>query len=253
MAPSYHYALSDHDQQSISYRDKDLASEVLGELSFPETLYYTWTGDLPDAGEERVLEATLNTLMLHGVTPSTLVSRLTLVSEPEAVQAAVANAVNGVGSRLIGTMKECAEALQAAAAAEDRDAAVEALVTEYVDGDDRFPGIGHPHLEPVDPRAERLFEIADAEGVAGEHVAILESVRDAFEARTGAALPINATGAIAALSADMGLSPTAARGIAIVSRATGVVAEVLAEQSAPMATDVWQHVDANAVNADDED
>jgi citrate synthase len=250
MAPSYHYALSDHDHESISYRDIDLASEVLGERSFPETLYYTWTGELPDAGERRVLEAMLNTLMLHGVTPSALVSRLTLVSEPDAVQTAVANAVNGVGSRLIGTMKECAEDLHRISAAEDREAAIDALVTEYAEGDERFPGIGHPHLDPVDPRAERLFEIAEAEGVAGEHVEILDAVRDGFEARIGAELPVNATGAIAALSADMGLPPTAARGIAIVSRATGVVAEVLAEQSTPMATDVWQHVEANAGDTD---
>lgn len=242
---SYRYDLSDHDAESISYRDRDLATEVLGELSFPETLFYTWTGDLPDPGEERVLEAMLNTLMLHGVTPSTLVSRLTLVSEPDAVQAAVASAVNGVGSRLIGTMKECSAALHEVAAADDREAAIETLVAEYAASDDRFPGIGHPHLEPVDPRAERLFELADEAGVRGEHVDLLADIRDAFEAEFDATLPINATGAIAALSADMGLPPTAARGIAIVSRATGVVAEVLAEQTEPMATDVWQHVDAN--------
>jgi citrate synthase len=249
MAP-YQYALSDHDAESISYRDRDLASEVLGELSFPETLYYTWTGDLPDPGEERVLEAMLNTLMLHGVTPSTLVSRLTLVSEPDAVQAAVASAINGVGSRLVGTMKECSAALHEVAAADDPDAAVEALVAEYAASGDRFPGIGHPHLEPIDPRAERLFDLADEAGVAGEHVELVRDVRDAFEAEFDTTLPINATGAIAALSADLGLPPTAARGVAIVSRATGVVAEVLTEETDPIATDVWEHVDANTERPD---
>ncbi|MFB6312240.1 MAG: citryl-CoA lyase [Salinirussus sp.] len=242
MAPEYPYALSAHDEASISYREKDLASEVMGELGFTETLYYTWTGEMPDAGERRVLTAMLNSLMLHGVTPSTLVSRTVLVSEPDAVQAAVASAINGVGSRLIGPMKECSEDLQRVSAADDRKTAIEQLVEEYATGDDHFPGIGHPHLDPVDPRAVRLFELADEADVAGEHVEILEEIRDAINPD----LPINATGAIAALTADMGLPPAGARGIAIVSRTAGVLAEVLAEQDTPFASEVWQHVDEHA-------
>lgn len=242
MAPEYPYALSAHDKESISYRDMDLSTEIMGELGFTETLYYTWTGEHPDAGERRVLTAMLNSLILHGVTPSTLVSRTVLVSEPNAVQAAVASAINGVGSRLIGPMKECSEDLQRVSAVDDRAAAVDTLVEEYKASDGHFPGIGHPHLDPVDPRAERLFELAEAEGVAGEHVELLREIRDAFDP----GLPINATGAIAALTADMGLPPAGARGIAIVSRTAGVVAEVLDEQENPFASDVWQHVDEHA-------
>lgn len=242
MAPEYPYDLSSHDTESIAYRDMDLTTEIMGELGFAETLYYTWTGNHPDEGEQRVMTAMLNSLMLHGVTPSTLVSRTVLVSEPDAVQAAVASAINGVGSRLIGPMKECSEDLHRVSAADDREDAIETLVEAYRRGDGHFPGIGHPHLDPVDPRAERLFELAEAEDISGEHVEILKDIRNAFD--TG--LPINATGAIAALTADMGLPPAGARGIAIVSRTAGVVAEVLAEQEAPFASEVWQHVDEHA-------
>lgn len=243
---TYETRLSDHDAESITVRERDLSAEILGERSFPAAMYYLWTGDDPTPGEERVLDAMLSSLMVHGVTPSTLVSRVTLLSEPEAVQVAVANAVGGVGSRYIGTMKDCSEHLHDLTEAADREAAIEGLVAEHLEAGRRFPGIGHPHLDPVDPRAERLFELATDGDVAGEHVDILEAVRARFEAETGADLPINVTGAIAALTADMGMSPTAARGVAMVSRATGVVGEVLEEQERPIAGDIWQHVDANA-------
>jgi citrate synthase len=246
MAHEYEFRLSSHDETSISVREKDLTSEVMGELSFSGSLYYLWTGTEPTPGEEELLGAMLSGLMVHGVTPSTLVSRLTLFSEPKAVQTAVASAIGGVGSQFIGTMKECSEHLHDVVDAENTDAAVDDLVATLLDRGEQFPGIGHPHLDPVDPRAERLFEMADEADVTGEYTETLRAVQSAFEAETGADLPINVTGAIAALTADMGMSPTAARGIAIVGRATGVVGEVLEEQERPIAGEIWQHVDENA-------
>lgn len=246
MSLEFETRLSAHDSESIAFREKDLSSEVMGELTYTETMFYLWTGEEPSSEERRLLDAMVSCLMVHGVTPSTIVSRLTLLTEPNAVQTAVASAVNGVGSRFIGTMKECAEILANIAAAEDSDEAIADLVSQYSEGDDRFPGLGHPEFDPIDPRAEKLFELAEDGDVAGEHVAALHDVQAAFEAETGADLPINATGAIAAVALDLGLSPTAARGIAVVSRATGVVAELLEEEQRPMATDIWQTVDENA-------
>lgn len=248
MSRTFETRLSTHDSETVTYREKDLPTEVMGELTFTETLYYVWTGDEPTAEERRVLDAMASSLMVHGVTPSSILSRLTLLTEPDAVQTAVANAVNGVGSRFIGTMKECAEDVEDVAAEDDRGAAIDDLVTRYREREEQFPGIGHPEFEPIDPRARTLLELAETEEIAGVHTDVLHEIRDAFENRTGAELPINVTGAIAAVSLDMGLTPTAARGIAIVSRATGVVAEVLEEEESPIAFDVWQEIDENAVD-----
>lgn len=251
MSREFETRLSAHDSESIAFREKDLTTEVMGRMTFTDTLYYMWTGEEPTPAERRLLDAMTASLMVHGVTPSSIVSRLTLLTEPNAVQNAVATAVAGVGSRFIGTMKECAEDLEALADADDREAAVDALVARYRERGDRFPGIGHPEFDPVDPRAETLFEMAEEGDVAGEHVDLLRDVRAAFEADAGIDLPINATGAIAAVTLDMGLPPTAARGIAVVSRATGVVAEILEEEQNPMAFDIWQAVDENVTRPEE--
>ena len=234
--------LSSHDATGVTVRDRDLVTEVMGELDFASTVHLLLTGDDPTEAEARLVDAMLTSLMVHGTTPHAIAARMTLHSEPQAVQAAVASGLLGVGSRFAGAMLESARALQALAAADDDDA-VAALVSTYREEGDRFAGIGHPHFDPVDPRAERLFDLARDADVAGEHVDRLHAVRDEFAAQTGAELPVNVTGAIAAITSDLGLPPEAARGFAIVSRAAGLVAEVVEEAEDPMAGAIWRFVD----------
>jgi len=250
--PTFETALSRHDTESIQVRNLDLTSEVMGELPFPAAMYYLWTGEEPTAGEVRLVDAMLSSLMVHGTTAPAIAARLTAHTEPEATQAAIASGILGVGSRFVGTMKGCARHLRDIEESDDREAAVADLVADFRERGAGFPGIGHPHLHPVDPRAETLFEMADEEDIAGDHVAILADIQEAFEAATGADLPINVTGAIAAVGTDMGLSPDALRGIAVISRAAGVTGEVLEEHEHPYGGDIWNLVDSNTVDTEEE-
>ena len=239
--------LSTYDTTSITVRDRDLADEIMGELSFGGSVYLLWTGEVPTEGQARTVDAMLSSLMVHGRTPHALASRLTALSAPDSLQGAVASGLLGVGSQFVGSMQEAAAVLQELAGEpeDEREAAVEAVVAEYRERGDPFPGIGHPFHEPVDPRAERLFEVAEEEGVAGVHIDLVREVQASFEEATGLDLPVNVTGAIAAVASDMGLSPEAARGLAIVSRAAGLVAAVIEEQSRPVAMDVWDYAEEN--------
>lgn len=251
MSKNWESHLSTHDDQAIYYRDKNLSSEVMGEMDFGGAVYHLITGEEPSEGEQRVVSAMLSCLMVHGTTPHAIATRLTYLSEPRSIQGAVASGLLGVGSRFAGAMQQGARDLQSIAEAEDTDAAIDDLVTEYGNSDERFAGIGHPHLKPVDPRAQRLFELAEEADVVGVHTEILHDVQAAFEEDTGYDLPINITGAIAAVSSDLGLPPEGARGMAIISRSAGLVAEVLEEQKDPVGMDIYQFVDGE-MSATDE-
>ena len=237
--------LSTYDTTSITVRDRDLADEIMGELSFGGSVYLLWTGEVPTEGQARTVDAMLSSLMVHGRTPHALASRLTALSAPESLQGAVASGLLGVGSQFVGSMQEAAAVLQELAGepGDEREAAVAAVVAEYRERGDPFPGIGHPFHEPVDPRAERLFEVAEEEGIAGVHIDLVREVQAGFEEATGLDLPVNVTGAIAAVASDMDLSPEAASGLAVVSRAAGLVAAVIEEQSRPVAMDVWDYAE----------
>jgi len=242
MAEEFPTELSTYDADSVTVRGQEL-SGMMGETGFGAAVYLLWTGDEPSEGEARLVDAALCSLMVHGRTPHALAARLTYLSEPDSLQGAVASGLLGVGSRFVGSMQECAEVLRELVAEDDPEAALEAVVAAYRERGDPFPGIGHPFHDPVDPRARRLFEIAEEEGVAGDGVALLRALQAAFEEATGLDLPVNVTGAIAAVATDLGLSPTAARGLAILSRTAGLVAAVLEEQDRPIARDVWSYAE----------
>lgn len=229
--------LSTYDAESITVRGESLSEEVMGVRGFGESMLLLVTGEKPTDGEGRVADAILSSLMVHGLTPHAIATRMVLLAEPNSVQGAVAAGLLGVGDRFVGAMQECTELLYELDA---EDATVEELVESYREAGEPFPGIGHPFHEPVDPRAVRLFEIAEEEGIAGEGVERVRAVQDEFEAVTGKRLVINLTGAIAAVAYDMDLSPEAARGLAIVSRAAGLVAEVVEERENPMAMELWE-------------
>ena len=42
-----------------------------------------------------------------------------------------------------------------------------------------MPGFGHPLHRPVDPRAERILELAEARDAGGPHVALVRELREA--------------------------------------------------------------------------
>ena len=61
----------------------------------------------------------------------------------------------------------------------------------------------------VDPRAERILELADERGVSGPNVALARELRDAVAETWGKPLPMNVSMPIAAVLLDLGF-PVAA-------------------------------------------
>ncbi len=107
------------------------------------------------------------------------------------------------------------------------DAAARRVVEEAVAAKRRLPGLGH-RVHTTDPRVKVLFDMARAEGVAGDGIAFMEALE--AEARTRIKpLPMNIDGALAAILHDMGFAPPAGRFLFIIGRVAGLTAEVAEE------------------------
>jgi citrate synthase len=104
----------------------------------------------------------------------------------------------------------------------------------------RIPGLGHPLHKPVDPRTKRLFEIARETGHYGKYCKAMEQI--ALEKK----LVLNATGAIGALSCELGLDWRAVRGIGVMARAVGLVGHILEETRNPIALELWERAEEEA-------
>ena len=232
------------DETSITIRGRSLVRDLIGQLSFTEMMLFQMTGQMPTRTQTVLLDAVLVTLMEHGFTPSAIVTRLIYDSAPEALQSAVAAGLLGVGSTFIGTMEGCAALIdEMLEAPEGVQARAAAIATRFREQRRPLHGFGHPYHKPDDPRPPRLFEIAAQEGVPGRHIAALQTLSQEVDRVYGRHITINATGAIAAVLGEIGIPQSVMRGIAVVSRAAGLVGHILEEQQRPAARFIWDAVE----------
>jgi citrate synthase len=170
--------------------------------------------------------------------PTNVAARMTLAADPESLQGAVAAGILGAGTVVLGSSEECARLLASAHSAVEGGAEREPLVEDmtralHVAGD-KLPGFGHPIHRPVDPRAERILELADERGVAGPHVALAREFRDAAAEVWGKPLPLNVSMAIAAVLLDLGFPSHTVKAIPILARTASLLAHLAEEQEHPL-------------------
>jgi citrate synthase len=139
---------------------------------------------------------------------------------------------------LLGTAEECARLLEAAqrqvsSGGEPAAAATHAARAVKASGG-KLPGFGHPVHRPLDPRAERMLELADARGVSGPHVTLARCFRDAAAEAWGRPLTMNVSMPIAAVMLDLGFAPTAVKAVPILARTAGLLAHLAEEREQPL-------------------
>jgi citrate synthase len=236
----------------ITMADRDLPGEIMGSLSLTDLTHLLITHSEPTSGQRRVLDAVLVSLADHGLTPSALSARLTYTGAPEAIQGAVAAGLLGAGSVFLGPTGDTAEFLAAALAGVDDepdDASLEQVATSAVsarlDAGLRVPGLGHPVHKTADPRTARLYELAEQEGTLGPHLRLLRIVAGVQEEFSGRALPINGAGAAGAALADLGYPPAIVRGVVLIGRTAGLVAQLAEEAEQPIGPALWMQADGH--------
>jgi citrate synthase len=227
-----------------------LPGDILGHMSLADLSFLQLTGREATLQQSRVYDAVLITLVEHGLTPSALAARLTYAGAPESLQAAVAAGLCGLGSVFVGTTEGVATMLDRALASDDGtldlNEAAAAIVADFQARAAIIPGLGHPFHKPIDPRTPRLFEIAGDNGLAGRHVELMQRIEGEAKRVMGKNLPINATGAIGALTGELGLPPKVVRGLGVMARAIGLVGHLLEESEQPLALELWRRADDEA-------
>jgi citrate synthase len=216
-------------RERIVVRGKDLPNEILGHLNLGDMAFLELTGRVPNEKESKIFNAMVVTLVEHGITPSALAARLTYLGAPEALQAAVAAGLLGLGSIFVGSMEGVAKMLS-------ENPSLDRILAQ----NNRIPGLGHPLHKPLDPRTVRLFEIARETGHYGKYCKLMEAI--AKEKK----LTLNATGAIGALACELGLDWKIVKGLGVMARAVGLVGHILEETRAPMAEEIWQRIEEEA-------
>lgn len=230
----------------IFVRGHDLTEELIGKVSLGDVAFLELKDRLPTPQESVMFNALVVTLVEHGLTPSTIAARLTYFGAPEALQAAVAAGLLGMGDRFGGSIEQAARMLQEAPNGGDARAVAKKIVDAHKHAKTIVPGLGHPIHKPEDPRTVRLFALATENGFAGRHVRLMGLIAEEATAAYGRNLPVNATGAIGAIASEMDIPWRITRGLAVMARAIGLVAHLQEEMEDPMAAEIWARAEDEA-------
>jgi citrate synthase len=234
----------------IEVHGMSLPNELLGHINLGDMAFLLLVGRRPTPQESVLFNAVAVTLVEHGITPSSLAARLTYAGAPEALQAAVAAGLCGLGTVFVGTTEGTAkmlyEALPRGTLGADLERIARDTVAAFRGRGQIVPGLGHPLHKPIDPRTPRLFQLAKENGFSGDYIRLEQLICAEAQRVTGKVLPINATGAIGAICCELGLPWQIVRGIGVFARAIGLVGHILEESKNPIALEVWQRVEDEA-------
>ena len=213
--------------------------ELMGRVTFAQAIFLALKGELPSPQMTRLLNAILVSSIDHGVTPPSALAARTAVSTGAQLNAAIAVGVLSINRYHGGAIFECMGILQeglqrVAMGNKSIDAVAGDLIAEYKVEKKRVAGLGH-RIHTADPRTDRLFFLAEELGLAGDGVAMIRALHNAFKSK-GKQLPINVDGAIAALLVDMDIPRELANAFFIIARVPGLVAHIHEEgmQQRPM-------------------
>jgi citrate synthase len=205
--------------------------ELMGRVSFGETVYLVLRGELPGVEAGRLMEAMLVASIDHGVTPPSALSVRNAASTGAPLNACIAAGALAVNRHHGGAVEDCIRLLSRGVtrigSGDSAAAAALALVAEEKAAGRRLPGFGH-RVHTDDPRSHRLLALAKESGAAGNHVELAEAIV-AVLASSGKPLPLNVDGAIAAVLADLSFAPELANGFFILARTAGWMAHVAEE------------------------
>jgi citrate synthase len=215
----------------VEVRGRDLTGDLMGRVTFTEYFHLLLTGREPTEEQRYFLDLLLVAIAEHGMMPTNVAARMTLAADPGSLHGAVAAGILGAGPVVLGTAEDCARLLDAAVTSGSEPGKIG---REIHAAGGRVPGFGHPVHRPVDPRAERILELADARGVSGPHVMFARALSDVVAEVWRKPLPMNVSMPVAAVMLDLDFPASAVKAVPILARTAGLLAHLAEERERPL-------------------
>ncbi|MEE1134044.1 MAG: citryl-CoA lyase [Methanobrevibacter sp.] len=216
------------------YNQRDLIEKI----RFGDMVFLLLKGRLPSLKESKIFNHVLVSFCDHGVTPpSTQTARL-ITSSGSPMNSAIGGALLSFGNKHAGAIEKAMELYQSRISSvhliddstiDNKQIASLAIdiYNDYIVKDKKIPGFGHRYHD-VDPRAEKLMEIAVDKGYIGPHIKLALALQDLVYTKKH--IKLNVDGANAAILSDLGFSPELGLGIFMIGRLPGLIAHSYEEK-----------------------
>ena len=221
----------DVEQGSVQLRGYPI-EQLIGRLTFIQTIWLLVRGEIPTEAQARLLEAAMVASVNGGpMSPSCAIASMAITCGV-GLNNAIASGINALGDTHGGAGQQCMEMfdriLGRMNAQTDLSAAVDQELDDFfVQGAKFVPGYGH-RFHDVDPRAERMLELVDeartAGTASGKYAAVARGIETSLRRRKGKPLPINVDGGFGVILAELGFEAPLGRGIFVLARSVGLLA-----------------------------
>lgn len=196
--------------------------DLMRSASFTDVIFLLFSGKLPQPSERMVLDTLLVAATEHGVEVPSLYAPRVSVASGNDVHVGIAGGVLAIGTAHGGAGEASAMLL-----ARPEDA--KTLVEEYLQRKERMPGFGHKVYTDEDPRAKIIYEKVKEAGLPLTAFEKAYAIESALREAKGKTFPLNIDGAYAAGILALGLKPSAATALFVLSRVAGMGAHAIEE------------------------
>lgn len=205
-------------------------TEMIGRLSFTESIYLVLKGELPSENEKMMFDAILTSVIEHGIAPPSVTAMRNVLSGGNDLHVGVGAGVLTFGRYHGGALEDAMRTMQQAVKqSQDLRQTARELAKQVAEGSLRIGGYGHKYYKDYDPRTKKLMSIAKEHGFFKEHCQFATMLEEEIEKAKGKRLVMNVDGAIAAITSDMGFDYRLGKGFFIIGRVPGLVAHAFEE------------------------
>ncbi len=214
----------------ISKIDKEgviIRGEPLGNLiqnNFSDNIFFLISKRKPNDTESRIFSALLTSIIDHGIgTTSSLTSRF-VISAGNPLNTSVGAGILALGEKHGGAVEKAMNQIKFLA--DD----TEKKLTEILDKKEIIYGFGHSIYKESDPRVNKIISLCHLLNYNSKFIELAKLIEKIIENKKGKKLCLNIDGLMAAILLEMGFSPIEGRGIFIIGRTPGLVAQCIEEK-----------------------
>lgn len=202
-------------------------SQLVASSKFSDAVFLLLSGRKPSTIEGLLFEKMLISIIDHGMgTTSSMAGRF-IVSGGNALNVGVGGAILSIGDHHGGAIEKAMQqfyAWQKMGKEKARAKIKEMILTKKI-----IYGFGHKVYKNEDPRVMVLLDEIKKKKFSSSHLYLKEEVGKAFIEAKGKKIPLNIDGLLALLLCDFGFDPLLGKGVFIIGRTPGLVAQCYEE------------------------
>ena len=213
-------------QEDVVIRSEKLSS-LISAGKFSDSIFLLLSGRKPSAAESVLFEKMLISVIDHGMgTTSSMAARF-IASGGNALNVGVGGGILSIGDHHGGAIEKAMQQFYAWQKMGKEKARAE--IKDMITAKKTIYGFGHKIYKDEDPRVVLLLEEVKKKKFSSSHLYLKDEVEKLFAEAKGRKIPLNIDGLLALLLCDFGFDPLLGKGVFIIGRTPGLVAQTYEE------------------------